>query len=175
MSLFDNLVNEALRNQGELAPLRAVVEKELLHHDILREMSEAGLLKALTFIGGTCLRACYGSNRLSEDLDFTGGREFTRESLSDLGRVLEERLRGNDELRIFIHRSNIYGELVHLISNPVSRPPHLPNTQPAPRNAPPALYHIDIIIKRGERNSPPPPSFPLPGAAGSIPELKLLG
>jgi predicted nucleotidyltransferase component of viral defense system len=49
------------------------VEKELLHHDILREMSMAGLLKNLTFIGGTCLRACYGSSRLSEDLDFTGG------------------------------------------------------------------------------------------------------
>lgn len=74
MSLFDRLVDEALNNQREFSPLRAVVEKELLHHDILREMSEAGLLSDLTFIGGTCLRACYGSNRLSEDLDFTGAR-----------------------------------------------------------------------------------------------------
>ena len=65
MSLFDSLVSQALRAQGELAPLRVVVEKELLHHDILREMSSAGLLHSLTFIGGTCLRACYGSNRLS--------------------------------------------------------------------------------------------------------------
>jgi predicted nucleotidyltransferase component of viral defense system len=69
MSLFDSLVSQALKAQGELAPLRVVVEKELLHHDILREMSAAGLLHSLTFIGGTCLRACYGSNRLSEDLD----------------------------------------------------------------------------------------------------------
>lgn len=67
MSLFDQLVDEAVRSRGELAPLRPVVEKELLHHDILREMSEAGLLAGLTFIGGTCLRACYGSPRLSED------------------------------------------------------------------------------------------------------------
>ncbi len=81
-----------MRSQPQLAPLRVVVEKELLHHDILREMSQAGLLKELTFIGGTCLRVCYGSQRLSEDLDFTGGAGFTREGLADLGRVLVERL-----------------------------------------------------------------------------------
>ena len=92
MSLFDRLVAEALRGMAELAPLRAVVEKELLHHDILREMAVAGLLTGLTFIGGTCLRACYGSNRLSEDLDFAGGSDFSREMLVDLGRVLEERI-----------------------------------------------------------------------------------
>ena len=53
MSFFDRLVSQALSNHGELAPLRAVVEKELLHHDILREMGTAGLLGGLTFIGGT--------------------------------------------------------------------------------------------------------------------------
>ena len=88
MSLFDQLVDQALKNQVELSPLRGVVEKELLHHDIIREMSVAGLLGELTFIGGTCLRACYGSTRLSEDLDFTGGGDFKRELLSDLGATL---------------------------------------------------------------------------------------
>jgi predicted nucleotidyltransferase component of viral defense system len=88
VQLFDQLVDQALRNQAELSPLRAVVEKELLHHDIIREMSASGLLRELTFIGGTCLRACYGSNRLSEDLDFTGGGDFKREGLSDLGATL---------------------------------------------------------------------------------------
>jgi predicted nucleotidyltransferase component of viral defense system len=92
VSLFDQLVNEALRSRAELATLRPVVEKELLHHDILREMSEAGLLAGLTFIGGTCLRACYGSARLSEDLDFTGGSDFQRSDLAELARVLTERL-----------------------------------------------------------------------------------
>jgi len=88
MSLFDALVDRALAGQSDLAPLRAVVEKELLHHDILREMSTAGLLAGLTFIGGTCLRVCYGSNRLSEDLDFAGGQTFRRERLDRLGEVL---------------------------------------------------------------------------------------
>lgn len=92
MSIFEQLVDQAMRSQPQLAPLRVVIEKELLHHDILREMSRAGFLKELTFIGGTCLRACYGSQRLSEALDFTGGADFTREGLTDLGRVLVERL-----------------------------------------------------------------------------------
>lgn len=85
MNLFDKLVDQALEGQPELSVLRAVVEKELLHHDILREMGAAGLLNSLTFIGGTCLRACYGSNRLSEDLDFTAGQSFKQETLSELG------------------------------------------------------------------------------------------
>ena len=93
MSLFDSLVDEALKARADLATLRPVVEKELLHHDILREMSEAGLLAGLTFIGGTCLRACYGSSRLSEDLDFTGGNDFRRRDLAKLGSVLTERLK----------------------------------------------------------------------------------
>lgn len=93
MSLFEQLVAAAVENQQDLAPLQVVVEKELLHHDIIREMSKAGLLKHLTFIGGTCLRACYGSNRLSEDLDFTGGKDFSRESLVSLASVLSKQLR----------------------------------------------------------------------------------
>jgi len=81
-----------MQNQGELAPLKSVVEKELLHHDILREMSEAGLLDGLTFIGGTCLRACFGSQRLSEDLDFTGGHNFKRATLKNLNYTIINRL-----------------------------------------------------------------------------------
>jgi predicted nucleotidyltransferase component of viral defense system len=90
VNLFDRLVDQALQGQTGLGSLRVVVEKELLHHDILREMSAAGLLNGLTFIGGTCLRACYGSNRLSEDLDFTAGASFRREALSDLGRCVQQ-------------------------------------------------------------------------------------
>ena len=89
MSLFDQLVDEAIKNQQHLVPLRMVVEKELLHHDILRVLSSSGLLARLTFIGGTCLRACFGSHRLSEDLDFTGGAEFSRDSLSAMAQVLK--------------------------------------------------------------------------------------
>ena len=92
MSLFEQVVNEALRSRAELTSLRPVVEKELLHHDIIREMSEADLLSGLTFMGGTCLRACYGSLRLSEDLDFAGGSDFQWSELAELARGLVDRL-----------------------------------------------------------------------------------
>ena len=100
MSLFDELVDEALNNKQELAPLRVVVEKELLHHDILRVLSGAGLLTQLTFIGGTCLRTCYGSSRLSEDLDFTGGADFTRDQLAAMSNILIESLKAKYGLEI---------------------------------------------------------------------------
>jgi len=92
MSLFDRLVAQVMRDHGDVTPLAMVVEKELLHHDILREMSGAGLLEKLTFMGGTCLRTCYGSSRLSEDLDFTGGDGFNRECLKNLPSLLVDRL-----------------------------------------------------------------------------------
>ncbi|MFZ3111094.1 MAG: nucleotidyl transferase AbiEii/AbiGii toxin family protein [Rectinemataceae bacterium] len=55
-------------------------------------MSDAGLLVRLTFIGGTCLRACYGSERLSEDLDFSGGADFDPSDLSELAKALVDGL-----------------------------------------------------------------------------------
>jgi predicted nucleotidyltransferase component of viral defense system len=102
MNLFDRLVSQAIRHQADLSPLRIVVEKELLHHDILREMSAAGLLSRLTLIDGTCLRACYGSSRLSEDLDFTGGEDFRRETLSDLAKVLVHQLHAKYGLEVTV-------------------------------------------------------------------------
>lgn len=102
MSLFDQLVEEALQNQPQLSPLRVVVEKELLHHDIMRVLATEGLLSGLTFIGGTCLRACYGSSRLSEDLDFTGGTGFTREALAAMSTVLVDSLKAKYGLEVAV-------------------------------------------------------------------------
>lgn len=92
MNLFERMVATAMKDNATMNPLVMVVEKELLHHDILREMSGAGLLERLTFMGGTCLRACYGSQRLSEDLDFTGGSDFNKECLSALPPLLTGKL-----------------------------------------------------------------------------------
>ncbi len=102
MNLFDQLVTEALKNQPNLSQLRIVVEKELLHHDILRILSQNSLLVDLTFIGGTCLRTCYGGIRLSEDLDFTGGRDFSRDSLSAMGRTLTDSLNEKYSLKVIV-------------------------------------------------------------------------
>lgn len=100
--LFDQLVNTALRNQDQLGTLRIVVEKELLHHDILREMSHAGLLTGLTFFGGTCLRMCYDSSGLSEDLEFTGGIDFNRARLTGLADILVARVQKKYDLAVTV-------------------------------------------------------------------------
>jgi len=137
MSLFDQLVNEALRSRTDLTSLRPVVEKELLHHDILREMSEAGLLIGLTFIGGTCLRACYGSARLSEDLDFTGGSDFKKSDLAELARVLTERLQTRYALPVSVSEPVKSGGNVSTWKLTIE-------TRPGRRHLPAQRIHLDI-------------------------------
>ena len=34
------------------------------------------MFPGMAFVGGTCLRLCYGSNRYSEDIDFHAGVNF---------------------------------------------------------------------------------------------------
>lgn len=94
MSLFDDLVEAALKERPDLATLRPVVEKEILHHDILRIMNRGGLLPHLVFMGGTCLRLCHGSPRLSEDLDFATALpvERLRTELSGIESIISEQL-----------------------------------------------------------------------------------
>jgi predicted nucleotidyltransferase component of viral defense system len=137
MSLFDQLVNQALRSRAELTSLRPVVEKELLHHDILREMSEAGLLTDLTFIGGTCLRACYGSSRLSEDLDFTGGSDFQRSDLAELARVLVDRLQIRYDLPVSVSEPVKTGGQVSTWKLTIE-------TRPGQKHLPAQRIHLDI-------------------------------
>lgn len=137
MSLFDQLVDQALQTRADLSPLRSVVEKELLHHDILREMAAAGLLAGLTFIGGTCLRACYGSSRLSEDLDFTGGNEFRRGDLAELGNVLTHRLKSRYGLPVRV------SEPVKTGGN-VSTWKLVIETRPGQRHLPAQRINLDI-------------------------------
>lgn len=137
MNLFDQLVEQAMQSEAALGTVRPAVEKELLHHDILREMSRAGFLTGLTFIGGTCLRACYGSPRLSEDLDFTGGLDFDPARLAELGPVLEGTLLEK------------YGLPVS-VSPPVREEGNVSTwklrlqTRPATKHLPAQRIHIDI-------------------------------
>ena len=89
MNLFEQKIQKAIEYNKKYSPLITVVEKEVMHHDILREMNNAGYLQNLTFIGGTCLRLCYGSDRLSEDLDFSGSFKFNKKDLADLPKILK--------------------------------------------------------------------------------------
>ncbi len=86
-NLLREMVKTACASQ-ELAGMESTVEKELLHYDIMAALSQSGLLAKLVFQGGTCLRMAYGSQRLSEDLDFVGGVDFTPETYQHLAQVL---------------------------------------------------------------------------------------
>ena len=86
---FSLLVNQAMQN-SDVSHMRAVIEKELLHYDILFALDKGGLLDSLVFQGGTSLRLCYGGNRFSEDLDFAGGKDFTSADLAEMKSCIEK-------------------------------------------------------------------------------------
>jgi predicted nucleotidyltransferase component of viral defense system len=137
MNLFDKLVEQALINKKDCATLRIVVEKELFHQDILRILSQKNLLKNLTFIGGTALRSCYGSHRLSEDLDFTGGVNFSRESLNELKDLLVDEIAKKYGFEVMItepaqDKTNVSTWRVRI------------QTRPAQKNLPSQHIHLDI-------------------------------
>ena len=83
------LVNKAMQVEN-VSHMRSVIEKELLHYDILFALEKGGLLDKLTFQGGTSLRLCYGGNRFSEDLDFAGGKDFSSAMLADMKHCIEK-------------------------------------------------------------------------------------
>lgn len=86
---FNQLVDRAMAD-NDLGHMRPVVAKELLHYDILFSLDKEGLLDALTFQGGTSLRLCYGSPRLSEDLDFVGGKDFSSTKIQGIKQCIEK-------------------------------------------------------------------------------------
>ena len=90
--MLKNIVQTAIERNPKYLGMENVVEKELLHHDILHFLHKEGYLERLTFMGGTALRMCYGSNRLSEDLDFTGGLHFHKREFDGLAIKLQQHL-----------------------------------------------------------------------------------
>ncbi|TDB58144.1 nucleotidyl transferase AbiEii/AbiGii toxin family protein [Photorhabdus khanii] len=102
---FNIIVDEIVTQDG-LANIRPVVEKELLHYDILYCLAKDGLLKTLTFQGGTSLRLCYGSNRFSEDLDFAGGRNFCSADLNRIKESVEKYLGERYGLEVTVKEPN---------------------------------------------------------------------
>lgn len=105
--MLNELVEATLRENEQLNGLADVVEKELLHHDILYVLHQERILQNLTFIGGTSLRLCYRSSRLSEDLDFTAGIDFKPSSLSGMGEHLRKHLETKYGLNVAVHEPTL--------------------------------------------------------------------
>jgi len=98
--MLNNLVRQGLENNKGYAALANVLEKEILHHDILSVMSDNQLFTELTFIGGTALRLCYDSTRLSEDLDFAAAKDFDVKNMLGFGNEIETYLNRKYQLHV---------------------------------------------------------------------------
>jgi predicted nucleotidyltransferase component of viral defense system len=80
---FQQLVSLAMQDPN-LASMRPVIEKEIIHFDLFFVLDQEGLLNDLVFQGGTAVRLCYGGRRFSEDLDFAGGVDFSSDQLAQM-------------------------------------------------------------------------------------------
>lgn len=88
---FTEMVDAAVNIPGN-ENLRPVIEKELLHYEIIAALDKGGFLSDLVFQGGTCLRLCYGARRLSEDLDFVGGPDFDAAIVMGMGDCVRDHI-----------------------------------------------------------------------------------
>jgi predicted nucleotidyltransferase component of viral defense system len=100
-------VQQVLRANPEYASITPVIEKEILHHDIMSVMINQGVMQSLTFIGGTSLRLCYNSPRLSEDLDFNAGFDFKPEDFSGLEVEIQRFLMRKYETQVWVHPPSV--------------------------------------------------------------------
>lgn len=101
-NILDALTARAMQD-GQVAHMRAVIQKELLHYDILYCLEQAGLLSVLVFQGGTSLRLCYGADRYSEDLDFAGGQDFSSAQFAALKDHVESHVGGRYGLEVTVN------------------------------------------------------------------------
>jgi predicted nucleotidyltransferase component of viral defense system len=97
-------IRKIVNSNPEYAAITPVIEKEILHHDIMDVMIKHGAMQTLTFIGGTSLRLCYNSSRLSEDLDFNGGHEFKPSDFDGLETEIQEYIQKKYETEVWVNK-----------------------------------------------------------------------
>ena len=96
---FKEFAVSVARAQG-VESLLPIVEKELIHYDIIQALDESKWLDKLTFQGGTCLRLCYGAVRYSEDLDFTTDEDLTEADLAGFRELVSEQLKKKYDVNV---------------------------------------------------------------------------
>lgn len=109
MTDLEQLAKDIAINIGE-TQLVPVIEKEIVHYEILRSLSKHGLLQDITFQGGTSLRLCYGSQRYSEDLDFAAGGNFDSLPLNEFSEVLRSDLLKSYDVAVSVKEPKIVND-----------------------------------------------------------------
>lgn len=102
--MLNEVVRQAIQQNPEYGVIASVVEKEILHHDIMQVLMQQGALQQLTFIGGTSLRLCHNSARLSEDLDFNGGFNFLPAQFDGLEQEIKRHLQKKYEMPVQVYK-----------------------------------------------------------------------
>ncbi len=104
--MLKEYIRHIVDSNPEYAAVTPVIEKEILHHDIMDVMVKQGAMQSLTFIGGTSLRMCYNSSRLSEDLDFNGGRDFKPSDFNGLDVDIQKYIQKKYEMEVWVNKPN---------------------------------------------------------------------
>ena len=146
---FLAIADRIVRDEPGLTACLPVIEKELLHVEILRAMHQAGHLRRLAFKGGACLRLCHGGLRFSEDLDFSGGSTFDHALLGDIENVLRARIERRYGLEVTVASPTRAGGGTRSVSRWVARIV----TRPAGRDSRLGVQRIKLEID--DREAPP--------------------
>lgn len=104
--MLKEYIRQIVNANPEYAAVTPVIEKEILHHDIIDVMVKQGAMQSLTFIGGTSLRLCYNSSRLSEDLDFNGGYNFKPSNFNGLEIEIQKYIQNKYETEVWVNKPN---------------------------------------------------------------------
>ncbi|RUO63670.1 nucleotidyl transferase AbiEii/AbiGii toxin family protein [Pseudidiomarina insulisalsae] len=97
-------IRQIVQSNPDYAAVTPVIEKEILHHDIMDVLIKQGVMQRLTFIGGTSLRMCYNSSRLSEDLDFNGGHDFKPSEFEGLESEIQNYIQNKYETEVWVNK-----------------------------------------------------------------------
>lgn len=97
-------LEQIVRANPEYAAITPVIEKEILQHDIMDVLVKQGAMQSLTFIGGTSLRMCFNSSRLSEDLDFNGGHDFKPADFDGLDVEIQHYIQKKYETEVWVNK-----------------------------------------------------------------------
>lgn len=97
-------IQQIIDANPDYAAIAPVIEKEILHHDIMSALVKHGAMQSLTFIGGTSLRLCYNSPRLSEDLDFNAGHNFKPSDFDGLEKEIQAYIQNKYETPVWVSK-----------------------------------------------------------------------
>lgn len=96
MQNLTKIIGAAKRNAHVTDQHILNIIREYLQVLILKAIYLSKYGKALSFMGGTCLRMCYGLKRYSEDLDFTLDRKIPGYSFNELNEIVASFLKNTD-------------------------------------------------------------------------------